>query len=226
MIRPALVIAGKDLRLVLAGGVGLAQPVLLGLLLVFVFSLARPAGELVPPQAAAGVFWLSSLFAMVLIFNTLYALEEAHGARTGLLLAPIAPQSVWLGKTLAGAGLLVLSQAVFLPATTVFLGQDFHSGGGLALLALAAGDVGVCVLGSLLGALAQGQAARESLLTVILFPLLAPLLLAGVRVGGLYFAAALTYEASSAWLGLAAAFDALFSAAALILFPYVYTGED
>jgi len=226
MIRPALVIAGKDLRLVLAGGVGLAQPVLLGLLLVFVFSLARPAGELVPPQAAAGVFWLASLFAMVLIYNTLYSLEEAHGARTGLLLAPLAPQAVWLGKGLAGAGLLVVSQVVFLPAAMIFLGQDFHGGVGLALLTLLAGDLGVCVLGSLLGALAQGQAARESLLTVVLFPLLVPLLLAGVRLGGLYFEGALEWEAAASWLGLAAAFDAVFAAAALILFPFVYTGED
>ncbi len=226
MIRPALAIARKDLRLVLAGGVGLAQPVLLGLLLVFVFSLARPAGELVPPQAAAGVFWLASLFAMVLIFNTMYAAEEAHGARTGLLLAPIAPQAVWLGKGLAGGLLLLVSQAIFLPAAAVFLGQDFHAGVGLGLLTLLAGDLGVCVLGSLLGALAQGQAARESLLTVVLFPLLVPLLLAGVRLGGMYFEGTLEWEAATSWLGLAAAFDAVFAAAALILFPFVYSGEE
>jgi heme exporter protein B len=226
MLGPALAIARKDLRLVLAGGVGLAQPVLLGLLLVFVFSLARPAGELVPPQAAAGVFWLASLFAMVLIYNTLYALEESHGARIGLLLAPIAPHAVWLGKGLAGAALLILSQAVFLPAAAVFLGQDFPAGAGLALLALLAGDLGICVLGSLLGALAQGQAARESLLTVVLFPLLVPLLLAGVRLGGQYFAGELAWEAAASWLGLAAAFDAVFAAAALILFPFVYGGEE
>jgi heme exporter protein B len=31
---------------------------------------------------------------------------------------------------------------------------------------------------------------------------------------------------TGAWLGLAGAFDALFTAAALVLFPHVYTGED
>jgi heme exporter protein B len=224
MIRAALTIARKDLRLVLGGGVGLAQPVLLGLLLIFVFSLSRPPGELVPPQAAAGIFWLASLFAMVLVFNTLYALEEHNGARLALVLAPVPVHGVWLGKALAGLTLLLIAQAVFFPAAVAFLGQGVRGGAGQALLGLALADWGVVVLGALLGALAQGQAARESLLTLLLFPLLVPLLLAGIKI----FAACFAGDGAdtTGWLGLAGAFDALFSGAALILFPFVYGGEE
>ncbi len=60
---------------------------------------------------------------------------------------------------------------------------------------------------------------------MVLFPLLVPLLLAA-WAGGLYFEGALDWAAAAPWLGLAAAFDAVFAAAALILFPYVYSGED
>lgn len=224
MIGAALAIARKDLRLILAGGVGLAQPVLLGLLLIFVFSLARPTGELVPPQAAAGVFWLASLFSQVLIFNTLYGLEEHNGTRLALLLSPVPVHAIWLGKALAGWLLLITAQLVFFPAAMVFLGQSVSGSALQALAALALVDWGVVVLGALLGALAQGQAAKESLLTVILFPLLVPLLMAGVRVFGVAFAG----EAAdvSNWLGLAGAFDAAFSGAALFLFPFVYSGEE
>lgn len=224
MIGSALTICRKDLKLVLSGGVGLAQPVLLGLLLIFVFSLARPPGELVPPQAAGGIFWLASLFAMVLVFNTLYGLEEQNGTRLALVLSPAPVHSVWLGKALAGLLLLLTAQIVFLPAAVAFLGQSVRGSVPDALIALALVDWGVVVLGALLGALAQGQAAKESLLTLILFPLLIPLLLAGVKVFGTSFAGDGAETAN--WLGLCAAFDALFTGAALILFPHVYGGEE
>ncbi len=80
-------------------------------------------------------------------------------------------------------------------------------------------------LGSLLGALSQGQSARESLLSIVLFPLLAPLFLAGIRLGAVAFGADVPVDAHS-WFGMACAFDAIFLAAALVLFPHVYTAEE
>lgn len=87
MISFALTVARKDLLLTFTRGSGLVQGLLLGLLLLFVFSLSQGVGERMSPQGAGAVFWLGSAFCQVLIFNTLYALEEANGARLGLLLA-------------------------------------------------------------------------------------------------------------------------------------------
>ena len=81
------------------------------------------------------------------------------------------------------------------------------------------------VVGALLGALGQGQAARESLLSVVVFPLLAPVLLGGVTLFGTLFSGLDTGDTGS-WLGLVLAFDALFGGAGLLLFPFVYTAED
>lgn len=225
MLNAALTIASKDLRLVLARGTGLVQALLLGLLLIFVFSLSQRVGEIMGPQGAAAIFWLASAFCQVLVFNTLFSIEEANGARFGLLLAPVPVQAVWLGKGLAGLVLLLCAQAVFLPAAVVFLGQNvsslWHVGLGAVLLA----DVGIVALGALLGALSQGQAARESLLSIVLFPLLVPVLLAGIRVGAAAFSDDIP-EGVSSWLGLVAAFDALFLGAGIVLFPFVYGGEE
>jgi heme exporter protein B len=223
MLRSAWLIARKDLRLMAQAGQGLVQALLLGLLLVFVFSLSRPAGEVFPAQAAAAVFWLATVFAVVLVYNALFALEEQAGARVGLLLSPAPVQSVWLGKAAAGLLLLLVCQAVLGPAAVVFLGQDpSGSLAGLVLVVLGV-DWGLAVLGALLGAMSQGQAARESLLSVVLFPLLAPLLLGGIKL--------LTgWSAGEAldgrWLGIVAAFDAVFTAVALVLFPFAYSGEE
>ncbi len=228
MLRPALVIASKDLGLVVRRGAGLIQALLLGLLLIFVFSLSREAGQTLTPQAAAAIFWLASCFSQVLLFNALYGLEEANGARLGLLLSPAPPHAVWLGKGLAGLVLLLASQAVFVPAAIVFLGQAPSLVPGVLLpgaAALLAVDLGLVVLGSLLGAMAQGQAAAESLLSVVLFPLLVPVLLAGIKLGSGVLAGVMP-EGYQSWLALSAAFDAIFAAAGLLLFPFVYSPEE
>ena len=225
MLRLMLALARKDLALTLARGSGLVQALLLGLLLLFVFSLSQGIGDRMAPQGAAAVFWISSAFCQVLVFNQLYALEEVNNSRLGLLLCPAPIQAVWLGKGCAGLMLILLAQVIFLPAAVVFLGQTLDGPLPEALLALALTDIGMCALGSLLGALAQGQAARESLLSIVLFPLLTPLLLAGISVGAQALGAS-SPDGPGAWLGIAAAFDAVFLGAGLLLFGYIYAGDE
>lgn len=224
MLKAAWLIARKDLCLVMARGGAWVQSLLLGLLLVFVFSLALPPGAQATAQTAATLFWLASAFCQVLAFNMLYALEDPTRARSGLRLAPVPVQAVWLGKALCGLILLVAAQVVFFPALMVFLAQPLGPGWPLFLALLALTDLGLAGLGSLLGSLAPGQAARESLLSVIIFPVLVPLLLAGIRGGEAAFAPALP-EGLTRWIGLAAAYDAVFLGAALLLFPFVF-GDD
>ncbi len=224
MLRAARAVAAKDLRLTLLRGGGLVQALLLGLLLLFMFSLAQEPGERMSPQGAAAVFQLASAFCWVLIFNTLYGLEEVNESRRGLGLLPCPVQAVWLGKGVAGLVLLCAAQLLFLPAALIFLGQGIEGPWREALAGLLLVDIGLALLGALLGALSQGQAARESLLSIILFPLSAPLLLAGIRLGAGAFGAA--PEDPGQWLGVAGAFDALFLGAGLVLFPFIYPGEE
>lgn len=225
MIGAALSIARKDITLLVSRGTGLAQSFLLGLLLIFVFSLARGIAEVFSAQASAAIFWMSTIFCQVLIFNSIYAIEEDNGQRQGLLLAPVPVQAVWLGKALAGFLLLLLAQVLFIPAVIVFLGQSIngHVFDGIAALLLA--DIGIAAVGSLLGALAQGQAARESLLSIIIFPLLLPLLLAAIQIGAAVFSSMDTGPVD-AWFKILIAFDAIFLAAGLVLFSFIYSSQD
>jgi heme exporter protein B len=225
MLGAALAVAKKDLHLALSGAQGLVQTVLLGLLLIFIMSLSREPGEMSPPLAAAAIFWLATAFGQVLVFNFLYGLEEAEGARLGLLLSPAPAQSVWLGKAVAGWVLLFCCQMVFAPAAVAFLGQAVAGSLFMGLVVVAAVDWGLCALGSLLGALSVGRSSRESLLTVILFPLLIPALLAGIRLLETVISGR-GLETIGAWTGTVVAFDAVFTAAALVLFPFLYTGEE
>jgi len=159
----------------------------------------------------------------VLVFSGLYALEEGNGARLGLAMSPMPPQAVWLGKALAGLVLVLCCQLVFAVAVAAFLGQGVAGSPALGAATVLVVDLGLAGLGSFMGALASGKTSRESLLTVIFFPLIIPALLAGIR---LLEGVILGTDAGLDWLGLAGAFAAVFSAAAMVLFPFIYTGEE
>lgn len=225
MLSAALRMMRKDLTLLTGRGTGMMQSLLLGLLLIFLFSLSGGIGERPSPQAASAIFWMSTVFCMVQVFNALYALEESNGQRHGLLLAPVPLQSIWLGKGLAGLVMVVLAQVVFLPTVLVFLDQNLNPSLLTALGALVLADFGLAAVGALLGALAQGQAARESLLCVVIFPLLLPLLLAAIRLGAAAFSG-VVQEDLGGWFRLLIAFDALFLAAGLVLFQFIYGAQE
>lgn len=229
MIKTAFLLARKDLIIILGRSAGLCQALLLGLLLIFLFSLSLQAGEMLSPHSAATMFWLASIFCQVLIFQMLYALEEQNGAKAGLQLLPCPVQAIWLGKFLAGILLLFASQFLFIPAVFVFLSQQLGAYFLYSLLGIFLTDIGICACGSLLGALCVGQSGRESLLSIILFPLLIPLLLSAISLSSIGLLDLQNSFVDTAqifqWLGIALAFDCIFSAVSLILFPYLYHGE-
>ena len=141
-----------------------------------------------------------------------------------LVLLPVPALAIWLAKTLCILILLLFAQLFFLPALCIFLGQSPSGSLGVGLLGIVFVDLGTCSLGSLLGALAQGQVSRESLVSILLFPLISPILLAGIGIhtetlgGG--------ESDPSTWLFLTLAYDAIFFAVSCFLFPFIYTGED
>ncbi len=222
----------KDFVLFFMRGGGLGQALLLGLLLIFVFSLSQEIGGKISERAQATLFWLSSVFSMVLIFNNLYALDEHSGAKNALHLMPYSIHYVCLAKALCGLFFMLISQVLFFFALMIFCQAVLYASLAEFLLFVLIVDIGMVTCGSLLGALAVGQTGKESLLSIILFPLLTPLLLAGIDFFALLFSPeagdsqlfSLLFE--SQWFLLALCFDAVFIAMAIFLFPFVYTVEN
>ena len=224
MLKNAWAIAVKDITLTAGRGSALVRAALLGALLIVLFSFSLDGAPSASPAAAATIFWLASAFCQTILTTSLFSLEENNKARIGLLLAPMPVQAVWLGKSIAALLPLLVIQAVFLVMSVVFLGQSWEGNVVLALAAIVLVDIGVVSLSALLGSLARGQTARESLCSLVLFPLLIPLFLAGIRILAEVYGA--QSGAGLRWLGVAAAFDAVYMAASLLLFPLLYGGDD
>ncbi len=218
----------KDFSLFFLRGGGIGQALLLGLLLIFVFSLSQGIGEIIEARVVATLFWLSSAFAMVLIFNSLHALEEQNNAKTGLHLMPSSIHSVWLSKGVLGIFFLLFAQILFLFALIIFCNATLFASFFYLLTFVLLVDMGMATCGALLGALAVGQTGKESLLSIILFPLLTPLLLAGIELVSLLFTNANVnvIEEAQSWLLLVLAFDGIFFALALLLFPFLYMPDE
>ncbi len=225
MLRLAIAIAARDLRIMLSTSGSIVQAILLGLLLIFIFSLSFGPGEAATPNAAATIFWLGSVFCQILIFNQLYALEEFNSSRLGLLLLGAPAQSIWLGKSLAGFCLLFFAQLFFFPGLIVFLGQNFSGAFAAGIGSLIAVYAGLAASGALLGCIGQGQSGRDALLAVLIFPLLLPLLLSGIGLLGISLGSG-DYRSIRDWAGIAIAFDAIFSGAGLCLFGFIYQGDE
>lgn len=179
-IRDAVLVAGKDLRLELRSRVTTNQVAPFALLVLLLFGFALDADRPVLDRTTPGLFWLAVLFCTVLAVQRSFAVESSDGNRDGLRLSGLQPSGILLGKGIAVAGQLLVLEAVLLLGVAILYGTDIDTP--LLLLATClAATVGLAAAGTLFGALAAGLRVRDTLLPLLLLPMLAPVLIAATR---------------------------------------------
>ena len=179
-LRDAALVAGKDLRLELRSRVTTNQVAPFALLVLLLFGFALDADRPVLDRTTPGLFWLAVLFCTVLAVQRAFAVEATDGNRDALRLSGLHPSGILLGKGMAVAGQLLLLEAVLLLGVALLYGTDIDTP--LLLLATCvAATVGLAAAGTLFGALAAGLRVRDTLLPLLLLPMLAPVLIAATR---------------------------------------------
>ncbi len=146
---------------------------------VFHFALNRNSVE---GDLAAGILWVTLLFAAILGVNRLFVADAEQGGFDGFLLAPVDRSAMLLAKALTLLAYLVVLELVAVPAfALLLLGPPLGPAlpGLLAMLAL--GDLGVAVIGTLVAALAVRTRARDLLGPLLALPLLVPIVIGGAR---------------------------------------------
>lgn len=215
MFHDAAVVAGKDLRIEWRSRVTTNQvaPFALLVLVLFAFALDPDRGELT--RATAGLFWVAVLFSGLLALQRTFAVEAVDGNRDGLRLSGLHPAGIFLGKAGAVALELLALQLVLGVGVVVMYGTTFRSWA-LLLTTCVVATAGVAAAGSLYGVLAAGLRVRETLLPLLLLPILAPVLLGATRS----FEAALAGVPSDGWpwVELLAAFAAIYVAFGVLAF--------
>ncbi len=178
--REAALVVGKDLRIESRSRVAVSQILPFGLIVILLFAFALDPDRGILARAAPGPVLDRGAAGSLLAIGRAFATEEQHNARDGLRLAGLDGAAIFLGK--AGAiALELLALEVVLGAGVVLLyNVDVHGIGILILTALAA-TIGLAATGTLYGVLAAGLRLRETLLPLLLLPVLAPVMLGATR---------------------------------------------
>jgi heme exporter protein B len=186
---------------------------------LFHFALDRNS---VDGQLAAGVFWVTLLFASVLAIGRLFVAEREQGGFDGFLLAPVDRTAMFVAKAIVLLCFLVAVELVAVPAFAILLLGPSPWGalpGLIAVLALA--DVGVAVVGTLVGAIGVQARARELIVPIMLLPLLIPVVIAAARATSPLLLEAGAGPLPGRWLAVLALYDLTFGLVAYAIFDFL-----
>jgi heme exporter protein B len=214
MIRGATVILRRDLLVERRRAEAVPAMTLLAMatLVLLHFGLDRDRLE---GALAAGVLWTAVLVAAAVGVGRLYS-AEANGGAEALRLTPIDLTALFIAKAAALLIFLAAVEAVAVPAFLVLFTPPLELGSGAALvLVLAAGNLGVAVIGALVSALAAASGDRQLLVPLMALPLMVPIMIAAASataplvstapsaVGGRWIAVLLIYAAVFALVAVA-----------------------
>jgi heme exporter protein B len=215
MWRDAALVAGKDLRIEVRSRVATNQVAPFAILVLLLFGFALEPDRGVLGQAAPGLFWIAVLLCTLLAVQRSFAVEAADSARDGLRLSGLDPAGVFLGK--AGAvALELVGLELLLAGGIVILYGSTLSGAGLLLAAAVAATVGLAACGTIYGALTTGARVRETLLPLLILPVVAPVLLGATRAWEVAFGQSL--DDGWKWVTLLAVFAVVYVTLGVLVF--------
>jgi heme exporter protein B len=200
-------LARKDLLLELRSRDTLPAMLLFVVSALTIFHFALPSGS--SERAETGLLWIAIVFTALLGLTRAFAAEREEGLLDGLVLAPCDRSAIWLAKSLATLAFLVAAEVVALPLYALF----FHPIHGAMVAAVLLADVGICGVGTFLGAMAVVTRARDLLLPLLFLPLAIPIVVGAVGAS--------VSASPGRYLGFLALYDLLFAVVCWATFEYV-----
>jgi heme exporter protein B len=212
----------KDLRIEMRSLDAFISMLFFSLLVVVLFSLAfDPRGEF-SRQIAGGVLSVATMFASVSALNQAWAREIRHQVLDAQRMAPSAGAELYLAKVIANFLFVSIVQVILAPCFFVFYNLQIVGQGWLLALVLPLGTWALVANGIFFAALSIRSRNRELLLSLILFPIFIPALLAMVQAT----TAILTGESDPGlWIRLLVGYDIIFTTVSLLLFDVVFHAE-
>ena len=186
-------------------------------LLLFSFGVG-PNAEILR-QFSAGFLWLGLLLSSTLTLAESFHAEMENHALEGLLLLPANPRALYYGKAIANWMQLSLLGTALVPVMVVL--YDAGTSRILALIGvIVLGAAGLSAPGTLYAAMTAQLRAKQTLLPLLLFPLIVPALLSSVKATSLIVLGD-PMNALPSWLALLGAFDAIYWALCGLLYARV-----
>jgi heme exporter protein B len=213
--RDALLVAGKDLRIEVRSRVATNQiaPYALVVLLLFGFAFDQDRSLLL--EGAPGLFWLAVLLCTLLAVQRSFAVEAVDGARDGLRLSGLDPAGIFLGKAAAIAAQLLVLELVLVAGIVILFGTRLADVG-LLVATGGAATIGLAAAGTVYGVMSAGLRVRETLLPLLILPVVAPVMLGATEAWRA--ALGLSTDGGGKWLVLLTSFAAIYVTLGVLAF--------
>jgi len=186
-------------------------------LLLFSFAIGPNSAAL--RLHAAGFLWLGLLLSSTLALAESFQLETEQKGLEGLLLLPADPRALYYAKAIANLVQLSILGIALVPVMVVLYDVSLKNLGALVGVIIL-GAAGLSAPGTLYSAMASQARAKQTLLPLLLFPLVVPVLLASVKSTSLLIGGDPMGQLKS-WVTLVTSFDVIYWSLCGLLFGRV-----
>jgi heme exporter protein B len=212
--RVARAVAAKDLRIELRSRVVINQIFPFAGLVMVMFAFALDNDDVLT-RVAGGLVWLATLFSLIIIIQRSFAVDTADGALEAQRVAGLEPAGIFVGKALA-----VMVQLVTLEIMLFVAAVELHANGAVLLVTcVVSATAGLSFVGTLYGGLTAGTRGRETLLPLLMLPVVAPVLIGATRATESAFTSGGAAVSDGwPWVGVLVVFAAVFGLGGILSF--------
>lgn len=225
IFRQTLTIIAKDLRREWRTREVLITTVAFAVLLMVVFTFAFYRGDETTPLVFPGILWVAIVFTGTLAISRTFQHERQNDCLRALALVPGTHVSLYLGKFVTNLIFMVLFELALIPLLLITFSVDMTGVLHLHLLVIAVGTFGFAALGTVVSAMLVRNELREVLLPIVLYPLLIPLIIAGVQVTSTLLDGA-DWTQVGPWIQAMIAMDIVYILLSLVLFRWVLAAVE
>lgn len=183
-LRQLRAIVRKDLLLELRSKDRLVAMGAFAILSAALFNFSIDVASVRPRDVIAGLVWMTLVFGGLLGVGRTFHLEGEDAAIRGLLTSPTPKDAVYLAKVIVNFVLVFSLSVVVLGVFALFFAVDIAAPFPAILLVLALGSLGFVALSTLFAAISTGTSMGETLLPILVFPLLVPMVVFGAGATG------------------------------------------
>ena len=222
-LRTAWLVLRKDIAIEAKSWEVLTTTLFFAVACVMIFAFAFVKEGRAVEDAAAGILWIAIAFSGTLALGRTFERERYSETLRALLLAPAPRAALYVGKLLGMLALLGIAEALLVPMVALMFQAALFSRPLLLVGLLAGGTLGFCAVGTLFAAMLVRARSRDVLLPILLYPIIIPVIIAGVRGTAALLGPTPDEATAIMWLGILAAFDTVFVTLSLWTFEPLMT---
>ena len=214
------VIIWKDLTTEFRSKEMILSMCLFAFLVLIIFGFAFETGFKKIDGLIPGILWVAFIFSALMGLSRSFGSERDGGTLPGLRLCPMSPWGIYLAKMI-GTFIFTAIMEIFSLILLVVLYNlnllPFLLPLGLIIFL---GTLGFSSVGTIFSAMSSTTKARDVMLSILVFPISVPLIIASVKATGTILEGK-SLEAVASWIKILVAFDLVFLLLAYLTFEFI-----